>query len=68
MVDRKITTSAIAALTFYIVSNPITYKVVDGILGKFFQIADYQGCPTGVGLIVQTVLFGVVTYAMMVAY
>lgn len=65
---RKLQTAAVAALLFYIVSSPITYKIVDGFFGSMFQIADHTGCPSGSGLIVHTVVYGLVSYAIMIAY
>lgn len=65
---RKLQTAAIAALLFYIVSSPITYTLTQNVLGGYLPIADAYGCPTGIGLIVHTVVYGAVTYAIMVAY
>lgn len=65
---RKIQTSLIAALTFYIVASPITYTITQSLLGQFVLIADHTGAPTGMGLFVHTLVFGLVTYGMMVAY
>lgn len=66
--NRKLQTAAIAALLFYIVSSPLTYSIVDGLLGGFFKIADPTGCPTGTGLIVHTIVYGLVSYVIMIAY
>lgn len=66
--NRKLQTAALAALLFYIVSSPITYSIVDGILGGMFKIADHTGCPSGNGLIVHTIVYGVVSYIIMIAY
>ena len=66
--SRKLQTAAIAALLFYIVSSPLTYSLVDGILGGMFKIADPSGCPSGGGLIVHTVVYGLLSYLIMVAY
>lgn len=65
--NRKLQTAALAALLFYIVSSPITYSIVDGLLGGFFKIADHTGCPSGNGLIVHTIVYGVVSYVIMIA-
>ena len=51
-----------AALLFYIVANPMTYKLVDSLLGGLVgTIAGPSGCPTNLGLIVHAVVFGVVS-------
>lgn len=62
---RKIQTSLIAALTFYIISSPITYTITQGLFGQWVYIADHTGAPTGQGLFVHTLVFGLVTYLMM---
>ena len=55
-----------AALLFFIVSNPMTYKLVDSLLGMLLgRIAGPSGCPTNTGLIVHTIVFGLGAYALM---
>jgi hypothetical protein len=55
-----------AALLFFIISNPMTYKIVDSLLGFLLgRIAGPSGCPTNTGLIVHTIVFGLVAYALM---
>jgi hypothetical protein len=66
--SRKVQTSLIAALTFYIVSSPITYSLTEKLFGGWTRIADHTGSPTGLGLFLHTIVFGVVSYLMMVAY
>jgi hypothetical protein len=67
--------SLFSALLFYIVSNPITYTVVDTLLmgiltpilgsaAAMFKISD-AGCPTGYGLLVHSFVFFLVTLALM---
>jgi len=41
---------------FFIVANPATFKLVDGLVGKFVKTAN-GGIPTTVGLIVHAFLF-----------
>ena len=65
--NRKLQTAAIAALLFYIVSSPITYSITEGLFGGFIKIADHTGCPTGNGLIVHTIVYGLVSYVIMIA-
>ena len=65
---RKLQTALIAALTFYIVSSPITYGVTQKLIGDWVHIADHTGSPTGPGLFVHTAIFGMITYLMMLAY
>ena len=64
-----------SALLFYIISNPITYSVVDSLLMTFlgpilgptaaiFKIAE-GGCPTGYGLLVHSTVFFLVVLGLM---
>lgn len=64
-----------SALLFYIVSNPITYTVVDNLLmtvlgpllgpqAAFFKVAE-GGCPTGYGLLLHSFVFFLVTLGLM---
>ena len=51
-----ITRVLLAAVLFYVVSNPVTYKLVESLLGRFFKIAT-NGSPTAAGLVVHTAVF-----------
>lgn len=73
--SRKIQASLVAALLFFVISSPFTYKFVDNIVGgivtaiipqfaSLFKIAE-AGCPTNYGLLVHSVVFGLVTYFLM---
>jgi hypothetical protein len=64
-----------AALLFYVISSPFTYRLVDQVIGgvvgavvpqfgSLFKIAE-AGCPTNYGLIVHAVVFGLVSYHLM---
>jgi hypothetical protein len=75
MLSRKVQASLVAALLFYVVSSPFTYRFVDQIVGgvvgsvvpqftTLFKIAE-AGCPTNYGLLVHSVVFGLVTYYLM---
>lgn len=75
MFSRKFQASVTAALLFFVVSSPFTYKMVDSLIGGIvqsiapsmtylFKIAE-SGCPTNYGLIVHSVVFGLVTYYLM---
>ena len=62
----KVIASLQAALLFLIVSNPMTYKLVDSVLGMLVgRVAGPSGCPTNTGLIVHTIVFGLGAYALM---
>ena len=67
--------SLFSALLFYIVSNPITYSVVDSLLmtvlgpilgpsAAIFKVAE-GGCPTGYGLLLHSFVFFLVTLGLM---
>jgi hypothetical protein len=75
MLSRKLQASLVAALLFYVVSSPFTYRLVDQLVGgvvgsivpqftTLFKIAE-AGCPTNYGLLVHSVVFGLVTYYLM---
>ena len=55
-----------AVLLFYIIANPMTYRLVDSLLGGVVgRISDISGCPTALGLIVHSIVFGAVVYSLM---
>ena len=73
--SRKIQASLVAALLFFVISSPFTYKFVDNIVGSivraiipqaagFFKIAE-AGCPTNYGLAVHAAVYGIITYFLM---
>jgi len=50
--------SIFSALIFILVVNPYTYKITQNILGRLLgKIADSNGCPTPLGLILHTVVY-----------
>lgn len=67
---EKAQISAFQGLLFYILANPITFSVVDGIVSivtgpySSFKIA-HRGNPTGLGLLVHAFVFFAVTLALM---
>ena len=58
-----ITRVLVAAVLFYVVSNPATYKLVESLLGRFFKIAT-NGSPTPAGLVVHTAVFAALFYLL----
>jgi hypothetical protein len=59
----KLSAAVVAGLLFFIISNPIVYKIVDQLLGGLLgRIATPSGCPTTWGLIVHSVVFAAATY------
>ena len=74
MLSQKVKHSLTLALLFFVVSSPYTYKLVDSFvmplagalvpsLAHLFKIAE-GGCPTTYGLVVHSVVFGLVAYYM----
>jgi hypothetical protein len=47
----------LTTLIFLIVANPLTYKLVNMLLGKIIQISDKSGCPTEFGFIIHSIVF-----------
>jgi hypothetical protein len=61
--SAKLSAAVLAGLMFFIISNPIIYKVVDQLLGGLLgPIATPSGCPTTWGLIVHSAVFGTAAY------
>lgn len=59
----KVKDALIAGLMFFIISNPMVYKLVDNLLGGMLgPIASPSGCPTTWGLIVHSAVFAAATY------
>jgi hypothetical protein len=53
-------------IVFLIVSLPFTYKITNGLLGGIIgRLADSYGQPTTLGLIVHTIVFGLIIYGLM---
>lgn len=68
MVSQSVKLSATiqSIIVFIIVSLPFTYRLTDGLLGGIVgRLADSSGCPTGMGLFIHAVVFGLVIYALM---
>ena len=59
----KVKDALIAGLMFFIISNPMVYKLVDNLLGGLLgPVASPGGCPTTWGLIVHSLAFAAATY------
>ena len=53
-------------ILFLIIVNPMTYKLVNGILGRVFGvIADSRGCPSMLGIMVHAIVFTLLLRYMM---
>jgi hypothetical protein len=63
MLTTKVWEALLAGLMFFIISNPIVYKLVDGVLGDALgRISSPSGCPTTWGLVVHSAVFAAATY------
>jgi hypothetical protein len=59
----KLSAAVVAGLMFFIISNPIVYKLVDSLVGGLLgPIATPAGCPTTWGLIVHSAVFAAAAY------
>lgn len=55
-----------AVLLFFLIANPMTYRLTNSLLGGLTgRLADAGGCPTSKGLLVHSAVFGVIVYALM---
>lgn len=65
---QKWMASFVATLLFLIISSPGMYVLVSGIFSKLIpsiKIANEQGCPTILGLIVHGIVFFLIVRAVM---
>ena len=59
----KVSAAIVAAMMFFIVSNPLFYQLVDSLVGDTLgHISSPSGCPTTWGLVVHSTVFGLATY------
>uniref|UniRef100_A0A6C0F6M7 Uncharacterized protein n=1 Tax=viral metagenome TaxID=1070528 RepID=A0A6C0F6M7_9ZZZZ len=75
MFSKKIQHAAALALLFFVVSSPMTYRLVDQLVGglaaavipgsaHWFKVAQ-AGCPTTYGLVVHSLVFAVVAHYLL---
>jgi len=63
---QKLQISAFQGLLFYILANPITFRVVDGLSTSVSGPRVFEnGIPTGLGLLVHSAVFFAVTLGLM---
>lgn len=74
MFSRKVQHALSLGLLFFVISSPMTYRLVDSIVGRvigavvpqyttLFKIAE-AGCPTNYGLFVHSVVFALAAYGL----
>ncbi len=62
----KIHATIQSIIVFLVVSLPFTYKLTNSLLsGVIGKLADAAGCPTTLGLIVHSLVFGLIVYGLM---
>ena len=61
--EQKLLISITAALVFFIVASPDTFRLMRKLLGKW--VANPNGCPTTSGLALHTVVYMLITWGMM---
>jgi hypothetical protein len=75
LLSRKLQAALTAALLFYVISSPFTYRLVDQVVGgvvgsvvpqftSMMKVAE-AGCPTNYGLMLHAAVFGLVSYYLM---
>ena len=57
--------SLYSALAFFLLASPQMFTFVNNILGGLVKIAEPNGCPTSMGLMIHTIVFLVLLYFMM---
>jgi len=62
-VSKKLRITLLSVLIFLLVSAPMTYKLTNSIFGG--TLANGGSCPTWFGLVLHTIVFGLITYALM---
>ena len=63
---QKLMVSVISALLFALISSPFLYKFVNKVTsGLGLSIADSNGCPNNYGLLVHTIVFGIIVRLIM---
>jgi hypothetical protein len=61
--DKKMYISIQTALIAFVLFNPMMFQAVRGILGGW--VASVDGLPKTMGLLLHTVLFGIILYVLM---
>lgn len=65
-ITQKQSATIQAVLLFFLITNPMTYRLTNSLLGGLTgRLADPSGCPTSTGLIVHSLVFGVIVYGLM---
>lgn len=66
MAFSKLGATIQSVILFLLISLPFTYKLTNGVLGGVLgKLADPSGCPTPLGLLIHSLVFGLIVYALM---
>jgi hypothetical protein len=60
--NQKQSATLQAVLMFYIISNPVLYRITDSLIGG---TVSFSGAPTTFGLILHSIVFGIVAWMLM---
>lgn len=60
----KVKTSLQSAILFFIIANPYTYQIMTKIFGSWVSTGG-SGCPTSAGLLLHSVVFGLIVFGLM---
>ena len=64
--DLKLRATIRSMIIFIIVSLPISYKTTNRLFGGIIgDLSNKEGCPTLLGLINHTIVFGIIIYGLM---
>lgn len=65
--ENKWLSSLYAALLFVVIANPLTFKLVNAVtsLVGLRIVEKGTGCPNAIGLVLHSVVFGLLTRAIM---
>ena len=61
MEHQKLMKIVAASVLFFVIASPCTYGVVHSLTGL---VLDKKGCPSYLGVLIHTVVFGLLLYAM----
>lgn len=61
MEHQKLMKIVATSVLFFVIASPCTYGVVHSLTGL---VLDKKGCPSYLGVLIHTVVFGLLLYAM----
>jgi hypothetical protein len=57
--------SLYSAVVFFLLASPFGTKIVDRLLGSSLRIVNYSGHAKFTGLLIQSILFGIIVFGLM---